>query len=283
MRLNLIKPLIVFDLETTGLDLVKDRVIQMSYIKIHPDGKEERMNMFFNPERSIPQEVTKLTGITNEDVKDAPRFADKAKDLEKVFEGCDFAGFNSNHFDIPMLAEEFLRAGVDFDFSKCHLVDVQTIFHKMERRNLSAAYKFYCGRKMEDDFEAHRADQDTEATYKVLMGQLDMYAPERQTEEERQLNNNIGELAEFSKTNNNVDFAGRIVWKEKTYTNGKPVVDKNGNTIMHEVFNFGKYKGMGVAETLLRDPGYYGWIMNSDFTNNTKQVLTRIRLREMAK
>lgn len=283
MRLNLIKPLIVFDLETTGLDLVKDRVIQMSYIKIHPDGKEERMNMFFNPERSIPQEVTKLTGITNEDVKDAPRFADKAKDLEKVFEGCDFAGFNSNHFDIPMLAEEFLRAGVDFDFSMCHLVDVQTIFHKMERRNLSAAYKFYCGRKMEDDFEAHRADQDTEATYKVLMGQLDMYAPERQTEEERQLNNNIGELAEFSKTNNNVDFAGRIVWKEKTYTNGKPVVDKNGNTIMHEVFNFGKYKGMGVAETLLRDPGYYGWIMNSDFTNNTKQVLTRIRLREMAK
>lgn len=280
MKLNLTKPLIVFDLETTGLDLVKDRIIQISYIKVNLDGSEERETLFINPEKAIPLEVVELTGIGDEDVADKPKFKDIASLLAKKFEGCDFAGFNSNHFDIPMLAEEFLRAGIDFDFGKCRLIDVQTIFHKMERRNLAAAYKFYCGRKMEEDFQAHRADQDTEATYRVLQGELDMYAPGKQEEPERQLKNDMDELAVFSKTNNNVDFAGRIVWKEMKDRNGNVIFDKNGNPRMQEVFNFGKYKGLGVAEVLHKDPGYFSWMLTSDFTFNTKQVLTRIRLRE---
>ena len=280
MKLNLTRPLIIFDLETTGLDLVKDRIIQISYIKVYPDGNEERENKFVNPERPIPAEVAQLTGITDDDVKDAPAFKDIAQYLEKKFKGCDFAGFNSNHFDIPMLAEEFLRASIDFDFSKCRLIDVQTIFHKMERRNLAAAYKFYCGRKMEDDFTAHKADEDTEATYRVLQGELDMYAPGKQEEPERQLNNDMDELAEFSKLNNNVDFAGRIVWKEMKDKDGNPILDYSGKPRMYEVFNFGKYKGWGVADVLHKDPGYYSWMLSSDFTYNTKQVLTRIRLRE---
>lgn len=283
MKLNLTKPLIVFDLETTGLDLVKDRIIQISYIKVYPDGKEERSNQFVNPERSIPQEVVDITGITDADVANAPTFKMLATDLANKFQGCDFAGFNSNHFDVPMLAEEFLRAGIDFDFSKCNLIDVQTIFHKMERRNLAAAYKFYCGRKMEDDFVAHKADQDTEATYKVLQGELDMYAHGKQEEPERQLNNDMNELAEFSKLNNNVDFAGRIIWKEMKDANGNVLTDSDGNPRMQEVFNFGKYKGWSVAEVLNRDPGYFSWMLSSDFTYNTKQVLTRIRLREFNK
>lgn len=283
MKLNLTKPLIVFDLETTGLDLVKDRIIQISYIKVNPDGKEERSNQFINPERSIPQEVVDITGITDEDVANAPTFKMVATDLANKFQGSDFAGFNSNHFDVPMLAEEFLRAGIDFDFSKCNLIDVQTIYHKMERRNLAAAYKFYCGRKMEDDFVAHKADQDTEATYRVLQGELDMYAPGKQEEPERQLNNDMNELAEFSKLNNNVDFAGRIIWKEMKDANGNILTDAEGNPRMQEVFNFGKYKGWSVSEVLNRDPGYFSWMLSSDFTYNTKQVLTRIRLREFNK
>ena len=199
MKLNLTKPLIVFDLETTGLDLVNDRIIQISYIKVYPDGREERENIFINPGKPIPTEVTLLTGISDEDVANAPTFKQKAKELSEKFTGCDFAGFNSNRFDVPMLAEEFLRAGVDFDFSKCRLIDAQNIYHKMERRNLAAAYKFYCGRKMEDDFEAHRADQDTEATWRVLQGELDMYAPGKQEEAERSLNNDMDELAESQK------------------------------------------------------------------------------------
>ena len=275
MRLNISKPLIVFDLETTGLDLVNDRIIQISYIKIHPDGKEERNNIFVNPGKPIPQDVTALTGISDDDVKDSPLFKDIAVKLSENFRNCDFAGFNSNHFDIPMLAEEFLRTGIDFDFSRCRLIDAQTIFHKMERRYLAAAYKFFCGRKMEDDFSAHRADEDTEATYRVLMGELDKYNPETQEDPERQLPNDMDALAAFSKLNDNVDFAGRIVWKEQT--------DKNGKTIRQEVFNFGKYRGQAVSEVLKRDPGYFSWILNGDFTYNTKQVLTRIRLRDLSK
>ena len=282
MQLNLTKPLVVFDLETTGLDLVKDRVIQISYIKVNTDGTEKRANIFVNPGKSIPAEITELTGITNEDVKNQPLFKELAAGLAEEFKGCDFAGFNSNHFDIPMLAEEFLRAGIDFDFSKSRLIDAQTIFHKMERRNLAAAYKFYCGRKMEEDFEAHRADQDTEATYRVLKAELDMYAPGRQEEPERQLNNDMDELAEFSKTNNNVDFAGRVVWKEMKDASGNILMDKDGKPRMQETFNFGKYKGWNVAEVLNRDPGYFSWMLSSDFTYNTKQVLTRIRLRVFA-
>ena len=260
MKLNLQKPLVIFDLETTGLDIVKDRAIQLSYIKVYPDGREERGNEIINPEKPIPDVVVELTGISNDDVKD---------------NGSDIAGYNSNHFDVPLLAEEFLRAGIDFDFSKCRLIDAQTIYHKMERRNLAAAYKFYCGRKMEDDFEAHRADQDTEATYRVLMGELDCYTEEHQRAigedpTERTLPNDMQALAEFSKVNDNVDFAGRIVWAE---VNGQRT----------EVFNFGKHKGLPVADVLRMDPGYYSWILNGDFTYNTKQVLTRIRLREAQK
>ena len=280
MKPNLLKPLVVFDLETTGLDLVSDRIIQISFIKIYPDWKEERENIFINPERPIPSSVVALTGISDADVADAPTFKQKAKELADKFSGCDFAGFNSNRFDIPMLAEEFLRAGVDFDFSKCRLIDMQNIYHKMERRNLAAAYKFYCGRKMEDDFEAHRADQDTEATWRVLQGQLDMYAPENQSEEDRVLNNDMEELAEFSKMNDFVDFAGRIVWEDMKDQDGKVLLDATGKVRRHEIFNFGKYKGWDVAEVLRKGPGYYSWMLASDFTYNTKQVLTRIRLRE---
>lgn len=279
MKLNLTRPLIVFDLETTGLDFIRDRIIQISYIKVSPDGTEERENIFVNPEKPIPREVVELTGITDDDVKDAPTFKTLAPQLSEKFKGCDFAGYNSNHFDIPMLAEEFLRAGIDFDFSKVRLIDAQTIFHKMERRNLAAAYKFYCGRKMEDDFTAHRADEDTEATYRVLMGELDKYAPGVQEEPDRVLENDMDSLAEFSKQNDNVDFAGRIVWKPVIGADGKPVLDSDGKEQKVEVFNFGKYKGHPVADVLRTDIGYYSWMMGGDFTFNTKQVLTRIRLR----
>ena len=279
MKLNLTRPLIVFDLETTGLDFIRDRIIQISYIKVSPDGTEERENLFVNPEKPIPHEVVELTGITDDDVKDAPTFKALAPQLSEKFKGCDFAGYNSNHFDIPMLAEEFLRAGIDFDFSKVRLIDAQTIFHKMERRNLAAAYKFYCGRKMEDDFTAHRADEDTEATYRVLMGELDKYAPGVQEEPDRVLENDMDYLAEFSKQNDNVDFAGRIVWKPVIGADGKPVLDADGKEQKVEVFNFGKYKGRPVADVLRTDIGYYSWMMGGDFTFNTKQVLTRIRLR----
>ena len=280
MKLNLHRPLIVFDLETTGLDLVKDHIIQIAYIKVWPDGHEERCSHFINPGIDIPAEVTKITSITNEMVANEPPFKYYAHRLSEEFEGCDFAGFNSNHFDIPMLAEEFLRAGISFDFSKCHLIDVQTIFHKMEPRNLSAAYQFYCGRKMADDYQAHLANDDTEATYKVLQGQLDMYSEARQSESSRCLSNDITALAELSRTNDNVDFAGRIIWKPILNAHGEPQKDENGQVMRQEVFNFGKYKGCPVAEVLHKDPGYYSWIQNGDFTYDTKQALTRIRLRE---
>ena len=280
MKLNLKKPLVIFDLETTGLDLVKDRVIQISYIKVNPNGEEVRGNEIVNPEKPIPDFITQLTGISDADVKDKPTFKQLGPKLAEMFAGCDFAGFNSNHFDIPLLAEEFLRAGIDFDFSNCRMIDACTIFKKMERRNLAAAYKFYCGRKMEEDFEAHRADQDTEATYRVLMGELDKYAPGANEDEEKVLENDMDQLAEFSKTNNNVDFAGRIVWGEMKDRNGNTILDKDGNPRITEVFNFGKHKGLPVADVLHFDPGYYSWILAGDFTYNTKQVLTRIRLRE---
>lgn len=281
MKLNLTRPLVVFDLETTGLDIVRDRIFQLSYIKVYPDGKEERENIFVNPGKEIPQEVVELTGTSNADVADKPTFKALAPELAEKFANCDFAGFNSNHFDLPMLAEEFYRAGINYDFSQCRLIDAQTIFHKMERRNLAAAYKFYCGRKMEDDFDAHRADQDTEATYRVLMGELDMYAPGKQEEEERQLENDMDVLAQFSKQNDNVDFAGRVVWKEMKDVNGQPMLDTDGKPMKQEVFNFGKYKGVPVEEALRRDPGYYNWMLTSDFTSDTKQVLTRIKMRDL--
>ena len=288
MKLKLQKPLVVFDLETTGLDLVKDRIIQISFIKVYPSGMEERGNYLINPECAIKPEITELTGITNDDVKTAPTFKQLAQKLCDTFRGCDFAGFNSNHFDIPLLAEEFLRAGIDFDFARCRLVDAQTIFHKMERRNLAAAYKFYCGRKMEEDFTAHRADEDTEATWRILQAELDYYTEEHQRElgedpEGRTLPNDVQALADFSRVNNNVDFAGRIVWGEAKDARGNTILDKDGQPVMTEYFNFGKHKGKTVSDVLRFDPGYFAWVMGGDFTYNTKQVLTRIRLREAQK
>jgi DNA polymerase-3 subunit epsilon len=283
MRLNLTKPLVVFDLEATGLDLVNDRIIQISYVKVRPtdkDGEEERKSIFVNPGKPIPAFVQQLTGITEEMVKDAPTFKQLAKQLADSFTGCDFAGFNSDRFDVPMLAEEFLRAGVDFDFSKCRLIDAQNIYHKREPRNLAAAYRFYTGHKMEDDFRAHRADQDAEATYRVLMGELDKYNPETVEEPTQALPNDMNVLAEESRMNDNVDFAGRIVWQDMKDKDGKTLTDKDGKPMRQEVFNFGKYKGTPVVEVLHRDPGYYNWMTNADFTLNTKQVLTRIKLRE---
>ena len=280
MKLILKKPLVIFDLESTGLDLVNDRIIQISYVKVSPNGDEERKNIFVNPGKPIPHEVQELTGITDDNVKDAPTFKQLAKQLADSFSGCDFAGYNSNRFDIPLLAEEFLRAGIDFDFSRCHLIDAQSIFFKMEPRNLSAAYKFYTGHNMEDDLKAHRADQDAEATYRVLQGELDMYNPEKAEDPKRALPNDMDALAELSAMNDNVDFAGRIVWKEMKDAQGHPILDEKGKPRRQEVFNFGKYRGWAVTDVLHRDPGFFSWMLGADFTLNTKQVLTRIRLRE---
>ena len=264
MKLNLKRPLVIFDLETTGLDIATARIIQISYIIARPDGSEEPHNYLVNPGCPIPKEIVELTSITDEMVKDKPTFKDLAPKLAQDFAGCDFAGFNSNCYDVPLLCEEFLRAGINFDFSKTYFIDVCNIFKKMERRNLAAAYKFYCGRKMEEDFQAHLADQDTAATWAVLKAQLDMYAPGRQEEPERQLENDVEKLAEVSQVGRPaLDFAQRVV------------LDEEGN----EVINFGKYKGVKVKDVFPRDSGYYSWIMQADFTLNTKQVFKQLWLK----
>lgn len=252
MRLNLKNPLVFFDLETTGINIVKDRIIEISYVKVFPDGKEESSTLRINPEMPIPSESTAIHGITDDDIKDCPTFKEVARTIAAKIEGCDLAGYNSNRFDIPLLAEEFLRAGVDIDLSRRKFVDVQTIFYKMEQRTLSAAYKFYCKKSLEN---AHTAAADTMATYEVLQAQLDRY-PE--------LKNDINFLSDFSSFNNNVDFAGRMIYNDKG----------------EEVFNFGKFKGRLVSEVLKQEPSYYGWMMNGDFPLNTKQQLTKIKLRE---
>ncbi|MDR1379905.1 MAG: 3'-5' exonuclease [Tannerella sp.] len=251
MRLNLKNPLVFFDLETTGINITKDSIVEIAYLKIKPDGSEESRTRRINPQMPIPAQATAIHGITDEDVKDCPTFKEIAKSLAMQIEGCDLAGFNSNRFDIPMLAEEFLRAGVDVDLNKHKFIDVQTIFHKMEQRSLVAAYKFYCGRELTD---AHSAEGDTRATYEVLMSQLDRYPD---------LKNDIDALSEFSSFNNNVDFAGRMIYNENR----------------EEVINFGKYKGMPVRDVLKKDLSYYSWIMQGDFPLNTKQKLTEIRIR----
>ena len=255
MKLNLVKPIIFFDLETTGTDISKDRIVEICYIKVYPDGREFEYTKRINPEIHIPEGASAVHGIYDADVKDCPTFKEVAREIANEFEGCDVAGFNSNRFDLPLLAEEFLRAQVDIDLSRLRAIDVQVLYHKREPRTLSAAYKFYCGENLED---AHSALADTRATYNVLKAQLDHY---------EDLPNDMEALSKESSFTNNVDFAGRIVY------------DANGN----EVFNFGKYKGMPVDAVLDRDPGYYGWMMNGDFSLNTKQVLTRIKLRGMKK
>ena len=256
MKLNLIRPLIFFDLETTGLDISTDRIVELSYIRLEPNGNETSSTMRINPEKHIPETSSKVHGIYDEDVRDCPTFKEIAPKLAETFRDCDLAGFNSNRFDIPMLAEEFARAAVDIDFTQCQMIDVQNIYHRLEQRTLIAAYRYYCGKELEN---AHSALADTQATKEVLEAQLDKYPED--------LKNDIAFLAEFSHKERNVDLAGRFVYD----------ADKN------EIINFGKYKGKTVKEVLHRDPGYYGWIMQGDFTQNTKQVLTRLKLKYFGK
>jgi len=247
--------MVFFDLETTGTNIVSDRIVEISYHKVSPNGKEETKTMRVNPEMPIPAESSAIHGITDADVASCPTFKSVAKEIAHDIEGCDLAGYNSNRFDIPLLAEEFLRADVDIDLMKRKFVDVQVIFHKMEQRTLSAAYKFYCEKELEG---AHGAKADTLATYEVLQSQLDRYPD---------LKNDVDFLSKFTTQSNNVDFAGRIVYNDKG----------------EEVINFGKYKGKKVTDVLNSDPGYYGWIMNSDFSLHTKKVLTNIKLRDFKK
>lgn len=251
MELRLTRPLVFFDIEATGLNISTDRIVELCYIKVYPDGSEETETIRFNPGIHISAEATAVNGIHDEDVAGCPHFKDLAADLAGRFAGCDFAGFNSNHFDVPLLVEEFLRAGIDLGLTGRRFVDVQAIFHKMERRDLTAAYRFYC---QKDLTEAHTALADTQATYEVLKAQLDRYAGN--------LHNDVTFLADFSRRNNNVDLAGRIVYNEQKV----------------EVFNFGKYRGQPVAQVLQRDPGYFSWVMQGDFPQNTKQTLMRIKL-----
>lgn len=255
MQLNLKNPLVFFDLETTGINIAKDRIIELSYLKVHPNGKEESKTIRINPEMPIPAFSTAIHGISDADIANAPTFKEIAKNLAKDIEGCDLAGYNSNRFDIPLLAEEFLRAEVDLDLRKRKFIDVQTIFHKMEQRTLAAAYKFYCDKELDN---AHTAEADTKATYEVLKSQLDRYA---------ELQNDVVYLSDYSSFTRNVDFAGRIVLDDKD----------------REVFNFGKYKNRPVADVFKEDPGYYGWMMQGDFTLDTKKVLTNIKLRDFKK
>jgi DNA polymerase-3 subunit epsilon len=251
LELKLKRPIVFLDLETTGINVSADRIVEISLLKINPNGKEQWMTLRVNPEMPIPPHVTAIHGITDNDVADAPPFREVAKNLAKFLEGCDLAGYNAIKFDIPVLAEEFLRTNTEFDFKKRKYVDVQVIFHKKEQRTLAAAVQFYCKKTHEN---AHSAEADTAATYEVLKAQLDRYGD---------LENDVGKLAEFSSFNSNVDFAGRII------------LDENGI----EIFNFGKHKGKPVEEVFKEEPSYYAWIMNGDFPLYTKKVLTEIKLR----
>lgn len=249
-RLKLTRPLAFIDLETTGVNVASDRIVEIAILKLFPNGDKEMKCMRINPTIPIPPNITKIHGISDEDVKDSPTFKDSAKMLYAYIDGCDLAGYNSNKFDIPLLAEEFLRAEVEFDITHRKLVDVQNIFHKMEQRTLAAAYLFYCKTPLE---HAHSADADITATWEILEAQIEKY-PE--------LKNDVDFLAEFSSRSNNVDLAGRIVYNEK----GIPC------------FSFGKHNGKPVTEVFEREPSYYNWMMNSDFPLYTKKVLTQLRL-----
>ncbi|MBT3245075.1 MAG: 3'-5' exonuclease [Bacteroidetes bacterium] len=255
MKLDLQNPIIFFDLETTGINVALDRIVELSFLKVEVNGNETSRTVRVNPGMPIPPKSTEIHGITDEDVKDSPQFNEIAKSIAKDFEGCDLAGYNSTKFDIPLLAEEFLRADVDIDMKKRKFVDVQIIFMKNEPRTLTAAYKFYCEKSLEN---AHSAEADTLATYEILKSQLDYYD---------NLENNVSSLAEFSSHNKNVDFAGRIVYDENDV----------------EVINFGKHKGKPVEEVLAKDPGYYSWMMQGDFPLYTKKVMTAIKLRGLKK
>ncbi|MCJ7467263.1 MAG: 3'-5' exonuclease [Maribacter sp.] len=250
MELKLTRPICFFDLETTGINVARDRIVEISILKIFPNGNKESKTWLVNPEMEIPEEAIAIHGISNEKVANEPTFKNLAKEIYKMIKDSDLGGFNSDRFDIPLLAEEMLRSDIDFDMKHSVSVDVQTIFHKMEKRTLEAAYKFYCDKDLSD---AHSAEADTQATYEVLLSQLDRY-PE--------LENNIKKLAEFSTHRQFADFAGFIG------------LDEEGE----EIFSFGKHKGKKVREVLDNEPGYFGWILNADFPLYTKKVLTQIKL-----
>ncbi len=250
MKLNISRPICFFDLETTGTNVATDRIVEMAVLKVYPNGNTESRSWLINPEMPIPPEATAIHGITDEQVASEPTFRERSREIQQIIQGCDLAGFNSNRFDIPLLAEELLRADLDFEMKNTVAVDVQTIFHKMEKRTLEAAYQFYCGKTLTD---AHSAVADTQATYEVLLAQLERY-PE--------LENDVKSLAAFSTHSEFVDFAGFIRKDES----GVPV------------FGFGKHKGRAVTEVLEAEPGYFGWLLNADFPRYTKKVLTQIRL-----
>ncbi len=249
MELKLEKPIVFFDLETTGLNIAKDRVVEISILKIFPNGTQESKTWLVNPEMDIPKEVSDIHGITNEKVASEPVFSKLAPQISKILEGSDLAGFNSNRFDIPLLAEEMLRSKINFDMKNRVAVDVQTIFHKKEERTLSAGYKFYCGKSLEN---AHSAEADTLATYEILKVQLDKYDD---------LENNIEFLNEYSTFNKRADFAGFILFNDKD----------------EEIFTFGKYKNQRVVDVLNKDRGYFSWIQNADFPLYTKKILSEIK------
>ncbi len=252
MQLNLTKPICFFDLETTGINISKDRIVEISILKVHPDGKEDTKTWLVNPEMLIPAEVIAIHGISDADVADKPTFKELSKEIYNMIKDADLGGFNSNRFDIPLLAEELLRADIDFDMKNSQSVDVQTIFHKMEQRTLSAAYKFYCDKNLDD---AHSAEADTKATYEVLKAQLDRY---------EDLENDTKFLAEFSSHKKFADFAGFLVFNKQD----------------EECFSFGKHKGKRVVDVMDQEPGYFGWLLNADFPLYTKKVLTAIKLRQ---
>lgn len=252
MQLKLNKPICFFDLETTGVNISKDRIVEISVLKVFPNETQESKTWLVNPEMDIPKEVVAIHGISNEKVANEPTFKEIAKDIHNMIKDSDLGGFNSNRFDIPLLAEEMLRADVDFDMKNRVAVDVQTIFHKMEKRTLTAAYKFYCDKDLEG---AHSAEADTNATYEVLKAQLERY--------EDDLENDMKFLAEFSTQRRFADFAGFISY------------NKEGE----EIFSFGKHKGKKVTEVLNQEPGYFGWLLNADFPLYTKKVLTAIQLK----
>lgn len=255
MKLQLTRPLAFFDLETTGINIVTDRIVEISILKVMPNGNELALNYRINPEMPIPVKSSEIHGIYDADVVGKPTFAEVGKELLQFLNDCDIAGYNSNKFDIPLLAEEFSRTGIEFDWTKRKFVDVHVLFLKKEARTLSAAYKFYCDKNLEN---AHSADADTIATYEVLKAQLERYPD---------IENNVAFLSEFTAQNSNVDFAGRIIFNEQKV----------------EVFNFGKYKGTPVTEVFKKDPNYYSWMMNGEFHSHTKQVITAIKLRDFNK
>lgn len=251
MNLKLEKPIVFFDLETTGVNIATDRIVEISVLKVFPNGNKESKTWLVNPEIEIPKEAEAIHGITNEKVVTEPTFKELAPKVSEMIDGCDLAGFNSNRFDIPLLAEELMRVGIDFDMKNRKAIDVQVIFHKKEQRTLSAGYQFYCGKELEG---AHGAEADTNATYEILLAQIDKY---------KDIENTVEALSEFSTHGKRADFAGFILMNEED----------------QEIFSFGKYKGRIVEEVLKENPGYNNWIQNADFPLYTKKVLREIKER----